>query len=72
MIKQKLQNPVKTTEKKSTVYCQETFLYIRSCNHVSTWFNSKTKKPVASLNLRSHMIRYRVYNYCVYIYLDYR
>lgn len=29
----------------------------------------KDKKPDVSLNLRSYMTRYRLYNYCVYIYL---
>lgn len=71
MIKQKLQNPEKL-KKNPTPHCQETLLYIR--NYICS-FNKiefKDKKSDVSLNLRSYMITYRLYNYCMYIYLDYR
>lgn len=56
------------SKKMSSVLSRNTSI----CKQLPSCFNTtefKDKKPDVSLNLRSYMIRYRLYNYCVYIYI---
>lgn len=75
-IKQESQNPVKATvikEKKINSILSrnraELFSVYKKYKSCFNMVEFKEEKSDASLNFRLYMIRYRVCNYCVYIYI---